>query len=410
MNRAKIQNLPPMYPGGFRIGAEEEEAVLQVLRSKRLFRYYGAIEGPSAVEAFETRFAERMGSRHALAVASGTTALTAALTAAAIGPGDQVIVPAYTWVSTAAAVLAVGAVPVLAEVDDSLTIDVDDAESLINARTRAIIPVHMRGAAADMTAVLKLAQQHDLIVIEDAAQAMGGRFDGRRLGSIGHIGCFSLQYNKIITCGEGGVVVTDDPDLHARALMYHDVAASVRMEAAGTPGFYGITCRMSELQGAVAGVQLDRLDAIIAACRANRSRIIDTIHAEAGRKGVRIRASHDEAGDTAIALILLCPDTRQAAALASATRAAGLDTEIMFDPEIPDLHVAYHWAPILESRSASGRGPWAEQAGEYTYGPQRWARTNDLLSRAVHIDVSPDLTSEQVEQVGSALDDALAML
>ena len=296
-----------MYPGGFRIGAEEEEAVLQVLRSKRLFRYYGAVEGPSAVEGFETRFANRIGSGHALAVASGTTALTAALTAAAVGPGDQVIVPSYTWVSTAAAVLAVGAVPVLAEVDDSLTIDVADAESLINARTRAIIPVHMRGAAADMTAVLKLAQQHDLVVIEDAAQAMGGRFGDRRLGSIGHIGCFSLQYNKIITCGEGGVVVTDDPDLHARALMYHDVAASIRMEAAGTPGFYGITCRMSELQGAVAGVQLNRLDAIIAACRANRSRIIDTIRAEAGRKDVRIRASNDEAGDTATPVIRFPP-------------------------------------------------------------------------------------------------------
>jgi 8-amino-3,8-dideoxy-alpha-D-manno-octulosonate transaminase len=208
-----------MYPGGNRIGPEEEEAVLAVLRSKRLFRYYGATDGPSEVEAFEGNLAELIGSRHAVAVASGTTALTTALAAASVGPGDQVIVPSYTWVSTAAAVVAVGAVPILAEVDDSLTIDVQDAETLINGRTRAIIPVHMRGAAADMAAVNKLAQEHDLVVIEDAAQAMGGRFGDQRLGSIGHIGCFSLQYNKIITCGEGGVVVTDDHDLHARALM-----------------------------------------------------------------------------------------------------------------------------------------------------------------------------------------------
>ncbi|MFV2061969.1 MAG: DegT/DnrJ/EryC1/StrS family aminotransferase [Chloroflexota bacterium] len=410
MTRATIGDLPPMYPGGNRIGLEEEEAVLQVLRSKRLFRYYGAIDGPSAVEAFEASFADRMGSRHAVAVASGTTALTTALAAASIGPGDQVIVPSYTWVSTAAAVLAVGAVPVLAEVDDSLTIDVHDAETLINGRTRAIIPVHMRGASADMAAVLRLAQQYDLVVIEDAAQAMGGRFGTQRLGSIGHIGCFSLQYNKIITCGEGGVVLTNDSGLHERALMYHDVAASQRIDTAGTPTFYGITCRMSELQGAVAGVQLDRLDAIIAACRANRSRIIDMVRDQADRKDVRVRASHDEAGDTAIALILLLPDVRRARALVNALRSAGIDTDVLFDQETPDLHVACHWSPILELRSSSRHGPWAEQDGEFTYGPERWAHTNDLLSRAVHLDVSPDLGPEQVEQVASTLQETLASL
>ncbi len=410
MTQTKINDLPPMYPGGNRIGPEEEEAVLAVLRSKRLFRYYGATDGPSEVEAFEGNLAELIGSRHAVAVASGTTALTTALAAASVGPGDQVIVPSYTWVSTAAAVVAVGAVPALAEVDDSLTIDVHDAETLINGRTRAIIPVHMRGAAADMAAVNKLAQEHDLVVIEDAAQAMGGRFGDQRLGSIGHIGCFSLQYNKIITCGEGGVVVTDDHDLHARALMYHDVAASQRVDTASTPAFYGINCRMSELQGAVARVQLDRLDAILAACRANRSRIVETIRDEAARKDVRIRASHDEAGDTAIALILLCPEVPRAKALVDTLRATGIDTMVMFDPQVPDLHVAYHWSPILELRGSSGHGPWAEQDGEFTYGPQRWVRTTDLLSRAVHLDISPDLTSEQVGQVASALDDALASL
>jgi 8-amino-3,8-dideoxy-alpha-D-manno-octulosonate transaminase len=399
-----------MFPGGNRIGPEEEEAVLRVLRSKRLFRYYGAIDGPSAVEAFEGHVADLVGTQHAIAVASGTTALTAALAAAGVGPGDQVIVPAYTWVSTAAAVVAVGAVPTLAEVDESLTIDVGDAANVVNDRTRAIIPVHMRGASADMTAVLEFAQQHDLVVIEDAAQAMGGRYRGRRLGSIGDVGCFSLQYNKIITCGEGGIVTTDDPELHARAQMYHDVAASMRAEEAGTPSFYGITCRMSELQGAVADVQLDRLDDIIAACRANRAAIVDSIRAEVDAKGVRLRASHDEAGDTAIALILQCPDVQQAKTLVSATRAAGLDTEVMFDPGETDLHIAYHWAPILAERSASSRSPWAEQQGEFTYGPERWQRTTDLLSRSVHVDISPDLTPQQVEQIGTALQDALATL
>ena len=403
MTRAKIEGLPPMYPGGNRVGAEEEAAVLDVLRSKRLFRYYGAVEGPSAVAAFETDLTERLGTTHAIAVASGTTALTAALAAAGVGPGDQVIVPAYTWVSTPAAVVAVGAVPVIAEVDDTLTIDVADATALVNERTRAIIPVHMRGAAADMASVMDMARRHHLVVIEDTAQAMGGSFDGRRLGTIGDVGCFSLQYNKIITCGEGGIVTTDDAELHARALMYHDVAAGTRDEAAGVPGFYGITCRMSELQGAVAGVQLRRLDEIIAACRAHHARIADLITDAAHAKGIQLRASHDEPGDTAIALILLCPEARVAGVLAHKLKKVGLDAEVLFDPEIVDQHVAPYWRPILETRTWSARGPWSDQTGDYAYGPERWSRTVQHLSCAVHLDISPDLTSAQAELVADAL-------
>lgn len=407
MTRTPIEGLPPMFPGGYRVGAEEEAAILEVLRSKRLFRYYGAVEGPSAVERFEQDVARLLGTNHAIAVASGTTALTAALAAAGIGSGDQVIVPAYTWVSTPAAVVAVGAVPVIAEVDDSLTIDVAAAETLVNERTRAIIAVHMRGAAADMTSVIDLARRHELVVIEDTAQAMGGSFDGRRLGTIGDIGCFSLQYNKIITCGEGGIVTTDDAELHARALMYHDVAAGMREEAAGVPGFYGITCRMSELQGAVAGVQLRRLDEIIADCRAARARIVELIADAAHAKGIRLRASHDEAGDIAIALVLLCPEPQAADALARSLQKVGIDAEVLFDPDVVDLHIAPHWRPIIETRTWSARGPWSEQAGDYLYEPECWTGTVDRLSRAVHLDISPDLTTEQIESVGTALRDAL---
>ena len=362
------------------------------------------------MEAFEAAVGNRLGTSHAIAVASGTTALTAALAAAGIGPGDQVIVPAYTWVSTAAAVVAVGAVPVIAEVDDSLTIDAADAATLVNDRTRAIIPVHMRGAAADMDAVMELARRHDLVVIEDAAQAIGGSFGGRSLGTIGDLGCFSLQFNKIITCGEGGIVTTDDAALAARALMYHDVAASVRAEDAGVPGFYGITCRMSELQGAVAGVQLGRLDDIIAACRANRGRIVEHIADIARDKSIEVRRNHDEAGDTAIALILLCPETEMARTIADRLQARGVDAEHMFDPAVVDLHMAPHWRPILEQRTWSDRGPWDQQAGEYSYGPERWTRTVEHLSRAVHLDISPDLTPTQIDLVGGALREALSMV
>jgi 8-amino-3,8-dideoxy-alpha-D-manno-octulosonate transaminase len=407
---AVLADLPPMFPGGNRIGRAEEEAVLETLRAKRLFRYYGVTDGRSPVAAFEAAFAARMGTRHALAVSSGTAALATALAAAGVGPGDEVIVPAYTWVSTAAAVLAVGGIPTIAEVDGSLGIDVADAESLVDDRTRAIIPVHMRGAAADMTAVMEMARRHGLVVIEDVAQALGGSFRGRPLGSLGDIGCFSLQFNKIITCGEGGLVITDDPRLHERALLYHDVAASQRADLSATPAFYGLTCRMTELQGAVAGAQLERLEGILADCRSNRALLVEAIAEVAAQKGLRLRATHDEAGDTAIALVLLCPQPATAQALVRSARAAGLPVRRLYDPAVSDLHVASSWAPILERRSWSARGPWSAHSPQVHYGPDRWTRTTDLLGRAVHLDVSPDLHGAQLAAIAGVLREAIAQL
>jgi dTDP-4-amino-4,6-dideoxygalactose transaminase len=178
----------------------------------------------------------------------------------------------------------------------------------------------------------------------------------------------------------------------------------------GIPSFYGINCRMSELQGAVAGVQLDRLEGIITDCRANRSRLMEAIGAAAASKDIRFRRSHDEAGDTGIALVLLAPDSRTAGVLNDSLRGVGIDAEVLFDASEPDLHVAHHWSPVLEMRSAARHGPWADQVGEFDYGPERIERTCGLLSRSVHLDVSPDLTSLQIDQIGDALLEALALI
>ena len=206
--------LPPMYPGGLRIGEEEEAAVLTALRSKRLFRYYGPDSGPSQVQAFEQAFAVHMDVKYALAVTSGTAALMCALVGLGIGPGDEVIVPAYTWIASASAVFAVGAVPVIAAVDRSLTLDPASVEANLTAYTKAIIVVHMRGAPAAMDALQAIAAAHGLAIIEDAAQACGGSYHGKRLGTIGAVGAFSFQYNKVITSGEGGMLVTNDDAIY----------------------------------------------------------------------------------------------------------------------------------------------------------------------------------------------------
>ena len=216
--RRSVQGrIPKQMPGGVALGEAEEEAAAEaareVVRSKRLFRYYGAAGGPlqrSRVKRLEKEFAREAGTAHALALNSGTSALVTGLAAMGIGPGDEVMVPGYTWFSCAGAVVAVGAVPVICEVDESLTIDVEDAREKLSPHTRAIMPVHMRGAPAPMDEVTELAREHDLLVLEDVAQAAGGRFRGRRLGGIGDAGAFSFQMSKAMTAGEGGMLTMAD--------------------------------------------------------------------------------------------------------------------------------------------------------------------------------------------------------
>ena len=230
---------PPMYPGGMMIDQEEEAAVLEVLRKKRLFRYYGPAEGPSTAAELEKAFAAHMGTRHALAVTSGTAALICALQGIGVGPGDEVIVPAYTWIASAEAVLAVGAVPVIAEIDETLSLDPEDVERKVSPYTKAIMPVHMRGTPCDMDALMDVARRYDLKVIEDTAQADGASYKGKRLGSMGDVGCFSLQFNKIITSGEGGMVITNDENVWKRAVMFHDVSGGTALPFPRTRDFVG---------------------------------------------------------------------------------------------------------------------------------------------------------------------------
>ena len=368
-----------------------------MVRSKRLFRYGTAGGNPlaaSRVTRLERSFAATMGADHALAVNSGTSALVCGLVGMGIGPGDEVIVPAYTWISTATAVLAVGAVPVVAEVDASLTLDPDDARGKVSPRTRAIVAVHMRGAPAAMDRLQELAAERDLMLLEDTAQAAGASFRGRRLGSIGNAGAYSFHIAKVITAGEGGMLVTGDAALHRRAAMYHDSAAPVHMGLTAGEWVAGLNFRMSELQAAVALVQLDRLDALLDDMRARKRRLKELSAERLGERGVSFRTLHDADGDAAVALIFFLPDAgrteRVVAALADdnvpATRLCNDGRDHPHD--YVDLHAYPFWTPILKGVDRP------EDA---------CPRTMDLLRRAVHVDVSPDLTPAQVEQMGAAI-------
>jgi len=405
------QPLPPMYPGGLRIGREEEEAVLEVLRSKRLFRYYGPNPGPSQVEELERAFSAYIGTTYGVAVTSGTAALICGLVGLGIGPGDEVIVPAYTWVATASAVIAVGAVPILAEVDDALTLEPADVERKISPYTRAIVPVHMRGAPCRMDELVAMARQHNLKILEDTAQADGASYRGRRLGSIGDVGAFSLQFNKILTCGEGGMVITDDPAIYKRVLMYHDVVGGLRNRIPADEMLPGVNFRMPELLGAVALVQLQRLEGLLAAMRQHKRVLKASLADVAKRKGIQFRTIHDPEGEAAIALVFYMPEAKLAHRVTNALNAEGVGTWLLYDPDKADYHVYSHWAPILDQRTWSPNGgPWRAHARKVTYTQDMCPRTLDLLGRAVHLDVSPELTNENVEDIAEALNKVLNAL
>lgn len=402
--------LPPMYPGGMRVGREEEEAVLDVLRAKRLFRYYGPESGPSKVMELERVFADYMGSKHSLAVSSGTGALLCGLAALGVGPGDEVIVPAYTFIASALAVIAVGAVPILAEVDGSLTLDPVDVEMKVTSCTKAIIPVHMRGAPCQMDDLKRIAEKYNVKLLEDVAQADGGSYHDQRLGTIGDLGAYSLQFNKIITSGEGGIVVTDDDTLYQRALMYHDVHGGLRNNIPASEVLPGINLRLSELQGAIALVQLQRLEEMLEAMRKHKAAIKENLSGVTESKGISFRHLNDSEGDTGIALIFYMPNIEEAGFAAKALNAEGVRASVMFSSNKPDYHIYYHWTAILNKRTWSAKGPWDWHDGEVNYSQEMCPRTLDLLGRAVHLDISPDLTDENVEEISEALNKVLSSL
>jgi dTDP-4-amino-4,6-dideoxygalactose transaminase len=385
---ARTRPEPPMFPGGMEIAAEEIEAATRVLSSKNVFRYYGVEDGPHEVADFEREFAAHMGSRHALCVNAGSSALICGLIGAGVAPGDEVIVPAYTWNATPNAVIAAGATPVLAEVDESLTLDPEDVARKIGPQTKAILPVHMRGAPADMDALTGLAREHELVLVEDVCQSVGASFRGRRLGTFGDAGAFSLQFNKIITTGEGGVMITGRDDLYELAIDVHDCAGSLR-RGAGLPRFAGWNFRASELQGAVARVQLTRLDGLLERMRANQRRLAEHVDS---LPRLTHRRPNDDGGDSGIFLIAFATSSALAAEAVEALQAEGVLAMRIYDPTVPDLHIYPYWAPVLAHLHE--RGAPAPDC----------PRTLDLLGRTIHVDLSPVLEDADVDELALAFE------
>lgn len=259
------------------IGEEEIDAIKKVLEGRKLFRYQPDDAGEC--RQFEKEINQKFDINYSLLMTSGTNALITALTACGVGSNDEVIIPSYTFIATGAAVANVGAIPVIANIDETLCISPEDIKSKITDKTKAIIPVHIDGLACDMDSILEIARDNNLFVIEDTAQAIGGKYKDKYLGTIGDIGCFSFNEDKHIGCGEGGMAVTNNREYFEKIFSMHDASACVNPNnqniLKSTKHFLGGSMRVSEITGAFMRVQLSRLDTIISNLQERKTIMMD---------------------------------------------------------------------------------------------------------------------------------------
>ncbi|MEE4353022.1 MAG: DegT/DnrJ/EryC1/StrS family aminotransferase [Desulfatiglans sp.] len=399
-------------PGFEVIGKEEEQEIMEVLNHKILFRYEFDEQrgGMYKVEAFEKAFSEYCGVDCALAVSSGTAALRVALSVLGIGPGDEVITQGFTFVATWEAILDAGAIPVFAEIDDTLCLDPKDMSKKISPRTKAVIPVHMCGSQARVEEIVREAGLHNLPVIEDTAQACGGTLKGKRLGSFGALGTFSFDSVKTLTTGEGGMVITDDRDLFVRASEYHDhghdhdpsVGRGLEKRS-----FIGFNYRMMELQGALGLAQLRKLDnVILAKQRENKSRIKEAL---SRINQVTFRNILDPEGDIASFVMFFLPTREEAVAFNKAMADEGCPAVDWYENT---WHYYGKWEHLLERKSLIKSGyPFKDESGKERcrYDPSALPQTVGLLSRCLTIPINIHM-EEQIPKIVRAIEKASSAL
>jgi 8-amino-3,8-dideoxy-alpha-D-manno-octulosonate transaminase len=313
-------------PGFELIGEEERREVLRVLDSGVLMRYGfdAARSGQWKCRELEDELSKRFGIRHVHVCSSGTAALSTALAACGVGAGDEVILPPFTFVADVETVLLAGAVPVFADIDQTLCLAPKAVETAITPKTKAVIVVHMCGSMARIDALADVCRRHHVTLIEDAAQAAGASFHGQSLGTFGTVGCLSFDYVKTITCGEGGAILTDDEQTYRLAQAFtdhgHDHLGADR--GADNHPHLGTNFRLSELHAAVGVAQLGRLDHILDIQRGHKALLKDGL---AGSRRLEFRDIPDPAGDSASFLTVLLPTEAEARQAAKALAEAGVD-------------------------------------------------------------------------------------
>lgn len=389
-------------PGWEIIGEEERAAVNAVFDNGGvLFRqaFAGLRNGVYKVKEFEQAFARHAGVQYGHAVTSGTAALKVGLKGLGIGPGDEVITQSHTFVATVEAILECGATPVVADVNWTLNLDPEDLERKITERTRAVIPVHMLGVGAQMDEILAIARRHNLKVLEDTAQALGGTYHGKALGALGDVGCFSFDHGKLLTTGEGGMVLTDQHDIYFRARCYadhghEDNPAVPRGEDTRTCA--GFNYRMMELQGAIGLVQLQKLPGSLAKHRANKAMLQARVEEVTRNEEIRLREIPDPDGDNGDSVIFFLDDAARAKRVARALQEQGFGFKNL--PDALNWHFAGTWDHIFGDM-APYRGRDLER--------DVWRQSGEILRRAIALPVFYKMDEAYVARLGTALEKAL---
>lgn len=378
------------------IDEKEEEAIINTLRSGKLYRYQ---RQTSQCELFEKTFSEKFGFHGAVLINSGTNALVAALMALEINPGDEVIIPAYTYIATAAAVINCGAIPVIANIDQKLAIDCDKIEKLITPKTKAIIAVHMDGLPSNLEKLKAIKEQHQLYLIEDTAQALGGKYRDQYLGTIGDIGCYSLNRDKNITTGEGGIVATKDPLLYERLLCSTDHGYSFNPlhqdKFHKIKPFLGHSMRVSEITGAMALVQLEKLDQLMQAYRERKDIFKKTLNKDF------LIESFDSSGECHTAVHLSLDNPKVAAFLSRKLLGLGIETlPITMRP----AHTAWKWGDFLtESASYSNETNPLRELPKSKYHKINFLSSMQILGSTLKIDIDPTMSLDQTNEMAIKL-------
>ena len=404
VKKAATRPLPSTGLGSEWIGKEEEKLVLEVLRRREPFRYYGHDPNrpPAMAATLEREFRDWMGTRFALAVSSGTGALEVALGALGIGPGDEVILPIWSWISCWTSIVRVGALPVPAEIDETLCLAPGEIKRLHTSRTKAVMVVHYQGVAADMQPILAEAKRAKIAVIEDCAESPGVLYRGKRVGSLGDVGTFSFQFHKSITSGEGGMVVMNDPVLYERAVRMHDLGQMRPYHQKIVPptqaAFCGSQFRISELQAAVALAQLRKLDRLRAHCRRLRDRIMKKI---GDLPGLGFRRIPDPDGDTGFETYILFETTERAKEFCKRLQQYGVPcypqtgTDCHYNKEYCAKRLAHAPAasPLQKFRTWPARG----------YRKEDFPRTESLVHRLLALPVGVQFTNADADYVAEAV-------
>ncbi|MGH9371334.1 MAG: DegT/DnrJ/EryC1/StrS family aminotransferase [Vicinamibacterales bacterium] len=377
-------------PGFELIDDREREAVNEVFDRGGVFFRHGfdaMRRNIFKVREFEDAFARALGARYAQSVTSGTAALKVGLKALGIGPGDEVVTQAHTFVATVEAILECGATPIVSDIDWTLNMDPSDLERRITPRTKAIIPVHMLGGPARLAEITRIADARGIPVLEDTAQGLGGQYRGKWLGTIAKVGTFSFDHGKVLTTGEGGMVVTDDEEIFLRARAYHDHGHESnpnfpRGEDTRQAG--GFNYRMMELQGAIGLVQLSKLPHALERQRANKAQIKRAL---ARIPGIRFRELPDEPGDAGDCLVFFLETPEAAKTVAGDLAKQGIGFKNL--PGAVDWHFAGTWDHLFTGHPVYGTTP----------ASALWPESERILRSAIALPIMVKMEPAQIDKL-----------